>query len=306
MDRRHHPGSALPPHAVSGRPSPVAAVVAARGALRCPHRVPAHRDRVRNAVVRGVERTTSRGEPALHQRDRSVRDPRRGHQHRAPGRARGFGRLARGPLPPLEGRRAPADQVGGPRADPVGVLVRAHRGAPPARRGLQLRRVDGVRDRVPRAPRLDRDRRVAVPPLRARRRRQEDAGRRRVRAARDRRLRCRRLALRRHRVRSREPRGAVRDRAASRPRVPSRGAVRASHRGQDRVREAGDPLRGPDRVHRTHGRVVRDGGRRHADGRDPRAGHRSRVGAGVAPRRLRGCDPQRHGRRTPSPRRSSR
>ena len=100
-------------------------------------------------------------------------------------------------------------------------------------------------------------------------------------------VRGRRRAPGRGHLRQRELRLRVHRRAGARARVPAGDAVRAAHRRSPRLRQAGDPVRGADRVLRTRRRVVCDGGRPRSDGADPRPGHGRRLGSCVAPHRQR-------------------
>ena len=179
-------------------------------ALRGAHRVPAVRSCSVTDAVRGVERTTS----AWRTRSTSARSIR----FEIPDAVISIGllvalvgsrRLARGPVPPLEGRRAPADQVGGPRADllvcsfvSAEVLLQLGVGRPAS----STRSCPGSRSS--RLPVSIGDRRPAVPPVRARRRREEGARRRGVRLLVIGAYARRRRALRRRHVRSNESSGS--------------------------------------------------------------------------------------------------
>ena len=195
LARRHHPGPALPPLAVPGRPPPVPAVGPLAGSVRRLIGFLLVALVFGDAVFAGSSGPPRVENPLYISAIDRVRDPRRRHQHRAPGRARGFGRLARGPLPPLEGRRTPADQVGGARAGSCWCSRSCSRRCSSSSAwtsGLVESILSGIAFLA--LPVSIGDRRPAVPPVRARRRREEDARRRDARPARDRRLRRRRLA----------------------------------------------------------------------------------------------------------------
>ncbi len=299
---RAHP-LALPP--LSGRPAPEPPVALGRCRLGRGNGARLHRIHV---PARSVQQLDPGRDPVREPaRDRGLHVGRNGDRarDRRGARRRDLDPRRRRPsVPALLGRGTPADARARVRRGDRRDALRPP-GAPDRRRGRvrapgrlgHVRRL-GVRPH-PRAHRLHGRRRhprrvprgdPPVPALGSRRRRQED---RRLRGGRRWDHARRRLGAPRH------PRRGVRDgpiglgaRVAARRRGcgaadrPSP-ATSATHRRPDRLREAGDPVRGPDRVLRAGRRDLLDRGRPAADGETARRRDGSEPGSGARPRRLR-------------------